>query len=91
MKYFEALKIYNDGKPAWCSPRKGTEKYKKVIAIMNGKSPVSPKSPPKSPPKSSKMSPKSPPKSSPKPSKMSKPSKPLFKRSNIVKLLLSVR
>ncbi len=65
MKYFEALKIYNDGKPAWCSPRKGTNEYKKVIAIMNGKSPVSPKS--------------------------SKPSKPLFKRSNIVKLLLSVR
>jgi hypothetical protein len=63
MKYFEALKIYNDGKPAWCSPRKGTKEYKKVIAIMNGKSPMSPKSPPK----------------------------PLFKRSNIVKLLLSVR
>ena len=69
MKYFEALKIYNDGKPAWCSPRKGTEEYKKVIAIMNGKSPKHPKSPPKSP--------KSP--------------KPLFKRSNIVKLMLSVR
>jgi len=56
MKYFEALKIYNDGKPAWCSPRKGTEKYKKVIAIMNGKSPKSPKSSPKSP----KSSPKHP-------------------------------
>jgi len=47
MKYFEALKIYNDGKPAWCSPRKGTKEYKKVIAIMNGKSPISPKSPSK--------------------------------------------
>jgi hypothetical protein len=70
MKYFEALKIYNDGKPAWCSPRKGTEKYKKVIAIMNGKSPKHPKSSPKSSPKSPK---------------------PLFKRSNIVKLMLSVR
>jgi hypothetical protein len=68
MKYFEALKIYNDGKPAWCSPRKGTEEYKKVIAIMNGKSP--------------KSSPKSWPMSSP---------KPLFKRSNIVKPMLSVR
>jgi hypothetical protein len=67
MKYFEALKIYNDGKPAWCSPRKGTKEYKNVIAIMNGKSPMSPKPSPKSPPKL------------------------LFKRSNIVKLLLSVR
>ena len=76
MKYFEALKIYNDGKPAWCSPRKGTEEYKKVIAIMNGKSPKS----------SPKLSPKSPPKHP----KSSSP-KPLFKRSNIVKLLLSVR
>ena len=81
MKYFEALKIYNDGKSAWCSPRKGTEKYKKVIAIMNGKSPISPKSP---------MSPSSR-QVAVKPSKPSKPSKPLFKRSNIVKLLLSVR
>jgi hypothetical protein len=88
MKYFEALKIYNDGKPAWCSPRKGTEKYKKVIAIMNGKSPKSPKHP-KSPPKHPKSSPKSSPKS-PKSSPKSSP-KPLFKRSNIVKLLLSVR
>ena len=49
MKYFEALKIYNDGKPAWCSPRKGTKEYKNVIAIMNGKSPMSPKPSPKSP------------------------------------------
>jgi hypothetical protein len=88
MKYFEALKIYNDGKPAWCSPRKGTEKYKKVIAIMNGKSPVSPKSPMSPSSRQVAVKPSKPPKSSPKPSK---PTKPLFKRSNIVKLLLSVR
>ena len=34
MKYFDALKIYNQGKPAWCSPRKDTVDYKTVIAIM---------------------------------------------------------
>jgi hypothetical protein len=34
MKYFAALKIYNQGKPAWCSPRKDTVDYKAVIAIM---------------------------------------------------------
>ena len=45
MKYFEALKIYNEGKQAWCSPRKGSEDYKKVIAIMKSKL----KSPMKSP------------------------------------------
>lgn len=64
MKYFEALKIYNDGKPTWCSPRKGTNDYKKVIAIMSGKS----RSP--SAPKQQKL---------------------LFQRSNLAKLLLSVR
>ena len=37
MKYFEALKIYNEGKSAWCSPRKGTVDYKEVIAIMKSK------------------------------------------------------
>ena len=44
MKYFEALKIYNEGKQAWCSPRKGSEDYKKVIAIMKNKSksPITP-------------------------------------------------
>lgn len=63
MKYFEALKIYNDGKPTWCSPRKGTNDYKKVIAIMEGMS--APKS--------------------------QRSQKPLFQRSNLTKLLLSVR
>ena len=41
MKYSDALKIYNQGKPAWCSPRKGSNDYKAVLAIMKG----SPKSP----------------------------------------------
>lgn len=75
MKYFEALKIYNEGKPTWCSPRKGTNDYKKVIAIMSGKSRSSPKASPKSP-----KTPTAP-----------KPQKPLFQRSNLTKLLLSVR
>lgn len=68
MKYFEALKIYNEGKPTWCSPRKGTNDYKKVIAIMSGKSRSLPKMP-----------------------TAPKPQKPLFQRSNLTKLLLSVR
>jgi hypothetical protein len=38
MKYSDALKIYNQGKPAWCSPRKGTNDYKAVLAIMKGSS-----------------------------------------------------
>jgi hypothetical protein len=37
MKYFEALRIYNEGKQAWCSPRKGTDDYNEVIAIMKSK------------------------------------------------------
>ena len=36
MKYLDALKIYNQGKPAWCSPRKDSADYKAVIAIMKG-------------------------------------------------------
>jgi hypothetical protein len=46
MKYLDALKIYNKGKPAWCSPRKGSADYKTVIAIMKGvrqSTPLSPK------------------------------------------------
>ena len=27
MKYSDALKIYNQGKPVWCSPRKGSNDY----------------------------------------------------------------
>jgi hypothetical protein len=42
MKYSDALKIYNEGKPAWCSPRKGSNDYKAVLAIMKG-APKSPK------------------------------------------------
>ena len=36
MKYLDAVKIYNQGKPACCSPRKGSAAYKAVIAIMKG-------------------------------------------------------
>jgi hypothetical protein len=36
MNYFDALRIYNEGKPAWCSPRRGTFEYKAVMAIMKG-------------------------------------------------------
>jgi hypothetical protein len=43
MNYFDALKIYNEGKPAWCSPRRGTFEYKAVIAIMKGTSVSPPK------------------------------------------------
>jgi hypothetical protein len=42
MKYSDALKIYNEGKPAWCSPRKGSNDYKAVLVIMKG-APKSPK------------------------------------------------
>ena len=40
MKYFEALKKYNEGKPTWCFPRKGTVDYKAIIAIMKNASVV---------------------------------------------------
>jgi len=53
MKYYEALKVYNQGKPTWCSPRKGTEDYKKILAIMKGNSRSPSKSPLKSPLKDS--------------------------------------
>ena len=36
MKYTDALKIYNEGKSKWCSPRKGTKDYEK-IKIIQGK------------------------------------------------------
>jgi hypothetical protein len=35
MNYLEALKIYNEGKNSWCSPRKGTPEYYIVKSIMN--------------------------------------------------------
>jgi hypothetical protein len=30
----QALKIWNQGKEMWCIPKKGTEEYDEVIAIM---------------------------------------------------------
>jgi hypothetical protein len=36
MKWIEALKIYNQSKNMWCIPKKGTEDYNEVIAIMKG-------------------------------------------------------
>lgn len=36
MNYFDALRKYNAGKQAWCSPRKGTAEYNAVMKIMNG-------------------------------------------------------
>ena len=38
MNYLEALKIYNQGKNSWCSPRRGTPEYYMVRSIMNKKS-----------------------------------------------------
>jgi hypothetical protein len=38
MKYIDALKIYNEGKSSWCSPRKGSVDYKRILAIMKAKS-----------------------------------------------------
>jgi len=37
MKYIDALKIYNQGKSAWCTPRKGTKDYFVILGIMEGK------------------------------------------------------
>jgi hypothetical protein len=34
-KYTDALKKYNQGKSAWCMPRKGTELHAEVLSIMN--------------------------------------------------------
>lgn len=36
MKYFEALKIYNQGRSSYCSPKKGTPEHAKVVAIQKG-------------------------------------------------------
>ena len=41
MKYIDALKKYNEGKDRWCTPRKGTEDYKKILKLMNGTSAAS--------------------------------------------------
>ena len=77
MKYYEALKVYNQGKPTWCSPRKGTEDYKKILAIMKGKSTTKDVIKLLSP----KLSPKL---SSKKPSSKSL----LFKKANIIQRFL---
>ena len=39
MKYFEALKIFNQGKSSYCSPKKGTPDHAKVLAIQKGTPP----------------------------------------------------
>ena len=36
MKWVEALKKFNDGKGAWCIPRKGSREHKEVLSIMQG-------------------------------------------------------
>jgi hypothetical protein len=41
MKYIDALKKYNEGKDKWCTPRKGTEDYKKILKLMNRTPPAS--------------------------------------------------
>lgn len=44
MKYIDALKKYNEGKDKWCTPRKGSDDYKKILKIMKEKSAASSKS-----------------------------------------------
>lgn len=36
MKYFEALKKYNQGRDSYCSPKKGTPEHAAVVAIQKG-------------------------------------------------------
>ena len=36
MKWISALKKYNESKPMWCIPRRGTIEHKKVLEIMKG-------------------------------------------------------
>jgi hypothetical protein len=38
MKYIDALKKYNEGKDRWCTPRKGSDDYKKILKMMKEKS-----------------------------------------------------
>ena len=42
MKWIEALREYNKGKSKWCIPRKGSDDYNAVKAIMEGKHYVPP-------------------------------------------------
>jgi len=44
MKYIDALKKYNEGKDKWCTPRKGSDDYKKILKMMKEKSASSSKS-----------------------------------------------
>jgi hypothetical protein len=102
MKYLDALKIYNQGKPAWCSPRKGSADHKAVIAIMKGdrlSTPLSAKksSPLKASPSKSSLAKSSSLKSSPLKSSLAiakisskKPSSKslLFKNANIIQRFL---
>ena len=37
MKYIDALKKYNEGKDRWCTPRKGSDDYKKILKMMKEK------------------------------------------------------
>jgi hypothetical protein len=39
MNYFTALKIYNQGRGSYCSPKKGTPEHAAVLAIQNGGAP----------------------------------------------------
>lgn len=39
MKWVEALKVFNQGKPMWCVARKGTPEYDEVKRIMNSSKP----------------------------------------------------
>lgn len=38
MKYIDALKKYNEGKDKWCTPRKGSVDYNKILKMMKEKS-----------------------------------------------------
>ena len=38
MKYIDALKKYNEGNDKWCTPRKGSDDYNKILKMMKEKS-----------------------------------------------------
>lgn len=35
MKWIDALKKWNEGKGAWCIPKKGTPQHAEVISLMH--------------------------------------------------------
>lgn len=43
LTYITALKVFNQGSPSWCVPRKGTEGAKRVERIRKGEKMESPK------------------------------------------------